>query len=131
MIFGLGNSASFDPEVVGSYPHNVPIEVLGEEGMVGLGIYLTINWLAFQGLLKAYRATKDDPQLRRLLAVAGANFLFSAITTLKEGNMAGSAEFFMAAILLARMPEMLAGKLQPTVAATEVPAAPRFANMMR
>jgi hypothetical protein len=131
IIFGLGNSAAFDPNIVGVYPHNVPAETLGEEGMVGLAIYLGINWLAFKGLLMAFRATKDDTQRRRLLAVAGANYLFTLITTLKEGNMAGSAEFFMAAILLARMPEMLSGQAQVKVPVAAVPAAPRFANMMR
>jgi hypothetical protein len=68
------------------------------------------------------------------LAVAGANYLFTLMTTLKEGNMVGSAEFFLAAILLARMPEMLSAKSSPVEApAEEVPARaiPRFANMMR
>jgi hypothetical protein len=132
VFFGLGNSASFDPTIVGSYPHDVPAETLGEEGLLGFSIYLYINWLALKGLLTALRAAKDDPSQRQLLAVAGANYVFTLITTLKEGNMAGSAEFFMAAILLARMPEMLSTRLSPaaTVAA-DAPALPRFANMMR
>jgi hypothetical protein len=131
VIFGLGNSAAYDPNIVGAYPHNVPAEVLGEEGMVGLAIYLGINWLALKGLLTALRATKDDAQRRRLLAVAGANYVFTLITSLKEGNMAGSAEFFMAAILLARMPEMLSGQAQEKAPVSTAPATPRFANMMR
>ena len=134
MLVGLGNSAALDPDVVGYYPHDVPIETLGEEGVLGLAIYLGINGLALSGLLKGLRATKHDPRLRGLLAVAGANYLFTLMTTLKEGNMVGSAEFFLAAILLARMPEMLSAKSSPVEApAEEVPARaiPRFANMMR
>jgi hypothetical protein len=134
MLFGLGNSAALDPDIVGAYPHDVPIEIVGEEGVLGLAIYLGINALALGGLLKAFRATKDDPQLRRLLAVAGANYVFALITTLKEGNMVGSAEFFLAAILLARMPEMLSAKSGLVEAPTHnarAPANPRFANMMR
>jgi len=131
VIFGLGNSASFDPDIVGSYPHDVPAETLGEEGAIGLLIYLGINWLAVRGLLTAVRVTKDNQQLRRLLAVAGASYLFTLITTLKEGNMAASGEYFMAAILLSRMPEMLAGKVAASTPVVAEPAAPRFVNMMR
>lgn len=132
MVFGLGNSASYDPDIIGGYPHDVPAEILGEEGVLGLSIYLAINWLALKGFLRALHETKGDPQLRRLLAVAGANYIFSLITTLKEGNMAASAEYFMAAILLARMPEMLSAKSTPgETAVVEAPMPPRFANMMR
>jgi hypothetical protein len=134
MLVGLGNSAALDPDVVGFYPHDVPIETLGEEGVLGLAIYLGINGLALNSLLKAFRATKHDPRLRGLLAVAAANYIFTLLTTLKEGNMVGSAEFFLAAILLARMPEILSAKPVPVEAsAHDVPAhaTPRFANMMR
>jgi hypothetical protein len=132
VIFGLGNSAAFDPNILGGYPHDVPLETLGEEGVVGIFIYLGINWLALRGLLRGLRLTKDDPGSRRVLAVAGANFIFSLITTLKEGNMVGSAEFFMAAIILSRMPELLTARTQPARATeSEAAPAPVFANMMR
>jgi hypothetical protein len=133
VIFGLGNSAAFDPDILGSYPHDVPLETLGEEGVLGFAIYLLINWLALRGLLRGMRLTKDDTGSRRLLAVAGANFIFTLITTLKEGNMVASAEFFMAAIILARMPELLTARAQPSRAAAsdQVPAPAVFANIMR
>src|SRR5882757_1007129 len=44
VIFGLGNSASFDPAIVGYYPHNVPAETLGEEGLIGFGLYVALLW---------------------------------------------------------------------------------------
>jgi hypothetical protein len=134
IIFGLGNSAAFDPEVVGSYPHNVPMEVLGEEGLVGLALYFYINWLALRGLLTGIRLTRDDPGSRKVIAVAGASYLFTLITTFKEGNMAGSAEFFMAAVILSRLPVLLA-RVSPHSSpspAEPVPTAPiRFANILR
>jgi len=134
MLAGLGNSAALDPDIVGYYPHDVPIETLCEEGVLGFAIYLGINGMALSGMRKALRATKDNPQLRGVLAVAAANYIFTLITTLKEGNMVGSAEFFLAAILLARMPEMLATKsvpLEEPAHAVPARATPRFANMMR
>lgn len=133
VIFGLGNSAAYDPDILGNYPHNVPLEVLGEEGVLGFVLYLGVNWLALKGLFLGMRQTKNDSGSRRLLAVAGANFVFTLLTTFKEGNMAGSAEFFMSAIILARMPELLGARNQPALAAVdEVPApTPRFANILR
>jgi hypothetical protein len=133
ILFGLGNSAAFDPRIVGSYPHNVPLETLGEEGLIGFAIYLSINWLALKGLARGMRLSQNDVESRRLLAVVGANFVFSLITTLKEGNMFGSAEFFMAAILLARMPELMSARSRSAVptAGPDIPAGAVFANIMR
>ena len=136
IIFGLGNSAAFDPEVVGSYPHNVPMEVLGEEGLVGLALYLFVNWLAVRGLLEAMRLTRDDLNSRKVIAVSGAMYLFTLITSFKEGNMAGSAEFFMAAVIMSRLPALLVGARarQPRSQAQPGPQAvapPRFANILR
>jgi hypothetical protein len=132
VLLGLGNSAALDPNVVGSYPHTVPIEVLCEEGLGGFAIYTAIGWLALRGIIRALRQTKGDEQARRLLAVACAGFVFTFMTTLKEGNLIGSAEYFMAAILLARMPELLAARSSPQERiVTDAPLAPRFANMMR
>ncbi|HVW70113.1 MAG TPA: O-antigen ligase family protein [Steroidobacteraceae bacterium] len=135
VVFGLGNSAAYDPEIIGIYPHDVPVEVLGEEGLVGLAIYLSLNGLALRGFLRSWRVTRDNPQQRPLLAVAAANFVFAWVTTFKEGNMVPAVEYFMAAILLARMPELLAARTAPTAAtpATIAVAPPRplFANIMR
>src|SRR5690606_14302284 len=42
ILFGLGNSASFDPSIIGIYPHFLPLEILGEEGFVGFAVYFAI-----------------------------------------------------------------------------------------
>jgi hypothetical protein len=132
VLFGLGNSASFDPDILGSYPHDVPLEILGEEGVVGIVIYIVLNCLALRGLVTGFKLTSGDWGARKLLAVAGANYIFSLITTLKEGNMVGSAEYFMATIILTRMPELLLATRQPAPAVTtDEPAPVRYANLMR
>lgn len=135
VIFGLGNSASFDPSVVGFYPHDVPAETLGEEGLVGFGLYVALLWVAASGAAQTLRMVRDDPESRGLLAALCANFLFSFITSLKEGNMLSSVFYFLSAILLARMPELVAARdgsgIRSEKIAPTTPAGPAFANLLR
>jgi O-antigen ligase len=135
ILFGLGNSASYDPNLLGSYPHDIALETLGEEGLIGAVLYLQVLWLAGRGLLKCLRLARDRPEIRGVLAASSANFMFSLIISLKEGSMLSSSFYFLAAIVLARMPELaLASEdLQPKTAARpgSAPARPLFANLMR
>lgn len=135
VIFGLGNSASFDPAIVGFYPHNVPAETLGEEGLIGFGLYVALMWVAASGALRTMRLARDNPEIRGLLAALCANFLFSLITSMKEGNMLSSVFYFLSAILLARMPELIGTRATveaaPTPASERAPSGPLYANLMR
>ena len=44
--------------------HSIYFEVLGEEGWLGLGLFLGIVWLSFLSLLDVIRRCKDNPQLQ-------------------------------------------------------------------
>jgi O-antigen ligase len=103
VLFGLGNSAAFDPAIAGFYPHNVPLEILGEEGLIGFVLYLAVLVLALRGAAGGLRRAGGDLQQRGLLAAAIACLLFSWLVTLKQGNAIGSVAFFMFAILLCRV----------------------------
>jgi hypothetical protein len=107
IIFGLGNSASFDPSIIGFYPHNVPAEVLGEEGLLGFLLYAWILIECGRSLMNASIITRGNQESRGLVAAVGAAFLFSFILTLKQGNMMGSVDFFLFAILIARLERSL------------------------
>lgn len=133
LLFGLGNSASWDPEINGIYPHNVPMEVLGEEGLVGFVLYASIFVAAFVALLQALIASSGDQASRSVVTAVGASFLFFILISFKQGNMIGSVEFFMYAILLARLSRALT---QPRSAVATAPGAavipmPLYPNMMR
>ena len=39
ILVGLGNSASTWSGLNGSYPHMVPVEILGEEGLIGAAFF--------------------------------------------------------------------------------------------
>ena len=135
ILFGLGNSASYDPRILGGYPHNVALETLAEEGLVGIAVYLQVIWLAGRGLFEGLRIARQRPEIRGVLAASSANFLFSLVISLKEGSMISSSFYFLAALLLARIPELaLADAGEPAAAQTPaapMPAGPVFANMMR
>jgi len=100
LIFGLGNSASFDPKIIGGYPHIVPLEVLGEEGLLGFGLYLAMLVLSARCIIRILRETKDQPDSRGFFVAICAMYVFSFILTLKEGSLLGSTEFFMFTILI-------------------------------
>lgn len=107
MLLGLGNSASFDPRIIGFYPHNIPLEVLGEEGLIGAVLYIYVLWVAVSGLWRAWQAVQGRPEARGVVAAVGAAFTFTFLISLKEGNMIGSCYFFLFAILLGRMPSLV------------------------
>ena len=111
MVLGLGNSAAFDPSILGFYPHIVPLEILAEEGLIGAALYLMILWMVFRAIWRARRMARQLPELSGLVAAVGASFLFMLIISFKEGNMVGSVFLFMWAILLTRMPELIASSV--------------------
>lgn len=107
VLFGLGNSASYDPKILGGYIHIVPMEILGEEGIVGFVLYVLILSGTIRSGFRSYRMVRDDDRLRSLFGCLTALWLFSFFLTFKQGNLLGSNEFFLYSILLAKFESML------------------------
>jgi len=101
-IFGLGNSYSYDPNVLGGYPHVVMIEVLCEEGLIGFVLLWSIVILAFRSVKRIYPYVREHPEARGLLAAVASLFLFEVVLSFKQGNMLGSQTAFAFAIILGR-----------------------------
>jgi hypothetical protein len=100
ILFGLGNSAAYDPELVGIYPHNVPVEILTEEGILGFLIFsafvIRVLWIT---------VGRTGSVRRRILQDAApflALFVFYFIVSLKQGNLLSSSLIFLAGILVER-----------------------------
>ena len=134
LLLGLGNSASYDPNLNGIYPHNVPMEVLGEEGIVGFVLYVALFMSALVALLRAIIASAGHQENRSIVGAVGGSFLFFAMLTFKQGNMVASVEFFMYAILISRLSQALRQRrpvsVTPPPEATGLPL-PLFPNLMR
>ncbi len=101
-LIGLGNSASFDPGIVGSYPHVVLIEVLCEEGMIGFGLFCAVIVLAIRSIVRVYRVAAPYADARGVLAALGALFFFQLLLSFKQGSMLKDTYLFAFAIMLGK-----------------------------
>ena len=100
---GLGSSASFDPNIVGFYPHVVFAEVLGELGLVGFIMLWLFPIFTFQNLRELWSYVKDDPEERGLIATLGGLILFEIMMSFKQGSLLSSHIAFAFIIMLGRV----------------------------
>ncbi|MBK9188607.1 MAG: hypothetical protein IPM33_06570 [Phycisphaerales bacterium] len=89
-LFGLGTNSynAFFRPVDGSftYPHNLFIEVLTEEGFLGLGFLCLSLWAVWKGWRWIWTAAKDDRAMRSAAAILGAFALVALLQALKQGT---------------------------------------------
>lgn len=102
MLFGLGNSAAYDPRLLGIYPHFVPLEVLAEEGLIGFLLYLLILCCVLAGAVRTLRLIDDRSRERLLLGGLTGLCLFTLLLSFKQGSLLLNLEPFMLAIILGR-----------------------------
>jgi hypothetical protein len=131
LVFGLGNSSSY--HYVGIYPHITPLEVLAEEGLLGLAIYSAVIVTTFTSAAKLFGA-KSDPGAsgHRVMAAAVMSlFLFELMLSMKQGSLLSSTYVFAYATIMARMTNWQTGEVPAAV--RELPArqaAPLYPNLM-
>ncbi len=98
-LFGLGNSASFGILGLEVYPHFVPGEVLGELGLLGLGIYLAVLGYTVRVAANFRRLEFLPANVRKVYAATFGCFLFTFMLSLKQGSLIGLPELFLFATL--------------------------------
>ena len=91
-LFGLGSSASY--QVVGGYPHIVLPEVLGEEGLIGLILFLWIITATLSLGFKWIRSPDIDISSRVYLGLMLAFFSFDFLLSFKQGSLLGATLVF-------------------------------------
>lgn len=133
LLFGLGNSASFSPSVVGYYPHMVPVEVLAEEGLLGFVLFAVLNIVFVVRALQAIRECGRDPERRGVVAALTGMYAFAALLSLKQGSLLNmSAEIFLFLLVLERVTltyrrQRVAGSISAETTARPGPR--RYANL--
>jgi O-antigen ligase len=85
------------------YPHNIVLEVLYEEGLVGLFVLLLFLWIIFRRWRQTSRLIYQyglDTALYRYVHIGGLLFLFSLIQTMKSGDLNDNRFMFFCAGLV-------------------------------
>jgi len=110
ILFGLGNSASYHPNILGLYPHMVPLEVLGEEGLIGFMMYFMVFFRIVSGSFKSFKKIKNDNDLRNLFICLISLWSYSFILTLKQGSMLLAQDYFLYSMLLIKFNDEIKNK---------------------
>ncbi len=98
-IVGLGSSASF--QVTGCYPHCVPLEILAEEGVIGLILFSYFSIAVFRSGYRVLTSASIHKTARFNIGTLLALFTFHGLLTLKQGNFLGSAFFLSFGVTVA------------------------------
>lgn len=125
LFVGLGSSASYDPRILGLYPHFVALEVLGELGLVGFTLFLLILFLATRSIIRLHRQVWRDPLQRGTLAALAALFAFEVLMSCKQGSMLGNLYLFAFAIMLGRWELSMRRRSAPGAAFEEWNSSPQ------
>jgi hypothetical protein len=102
ILFGLGNSASYDWSVIHSYPHFVPLEILAEEGVIGAMIYLWILILTMRESLYVLRRKNQSREDSAAFAILVGIIVYMFLISLKQGSLIGTATFFMSVMIFSK-----------------------------
>lgn len=103
ILFGLGNSASYDPRILGIYPHFVPLEILAEEGIVGAILFSLILFVTAKTAIRYHASAHLTPAERATFSALIGMFAFTFLLALKQGSLLGNLEPFMFAIIIGRL----------------------------
>lgn len=99
LVFGLGSSASWSQPLVQFYPHVVPLEILGELGFVGFGLFsLVVVSLFLKAFSGGQKSKVSDQSLTDFAGLFGA-FVFALLISCKQGSFLSSTDILMYAVL--------------------------------
>lgn len=91
-IMGLGSSAAF--HYIGFYPHIVIAEVLAEEGIIGLILFVVFCFLVFKNAYKTLQSRKFEREDRILLGLMISLFTVEFALSFKQGSLLGQSAMF-------------------------------------
>jgi hypothetical protein len=106
LLFGLGNSASFSPRIIGFYSHVVPVEILCELGVVGFSLFIAIVFLTIRAIIRFIRMISQlsaSADTRRVVASLAALAFIELLLSFKEGSLIRDVNLFLFPILIEGM----------------------------
>ncbi|HAW96273.1 MAG TPA: hypothetical protein DCX60_08355, partial [Phycisphaerales bacterium] len=102
-LFGNGAGAFITLGFSDKYPHNQPIEVLTELGLVGFSIYLGMLFFSVKYSVELFRLSADSTDHRSSATILIGIALFGFLLTLKQGTVHNSGVDMMVFIVIARL----------------------------
>ena len=107
-------------EVSGGHPHNFVLEILAEQGLIGLVLFLLFVWSAARQI--SIRRLRVDPLLLACVMVATTG----AMSAMFAKDLAGGKKVFFVISLLALRPPAMDENAEEDGGADEAPAQPRY-----
>ncbi|MFO0874597.1 MAG: O-antigen ligase family protein [Phycisphaerales bacterium] len=101
--FGLGTNALSAVVPGDNYVHNFFVEVLCEQGLVGVGVVGAILWTTFASGRRLWRMHPDDRAWRATVAVLGAQSGFFLLLSMKQGTFISGGDTFMYWLFLGKI----------------------------
>ena len=101
-MFGIGNSSSFDTRILGRYCHVLVAEILGELGLFGMLLFLTLMFLVAKDCYQAYCLVKDKPVERGVTVTLIALCIYQFLLTFKQGSLLNNYVTFGILLMMAR-----------------------------
>ena len=101
-LFGVGSSSSYDPRIIGVYPHVLVVEVLGELGVVGLILLTLFMIFVCRDGYYLYTTTKKSSVDRGVVVTLLALFFFQVILTFKERSFLTHTFTFGCGLIISR-----------------------------
>ena len=102
-LFGNGAGAFVTLGFSDKYPHNQPVEVLTELGLVGFSIYLAMLFFAVKYSVELFRLSGGSTDHRSSATILIGISLFGFLLTLKQGTVHNSGVDMMVYIVIARL----------------------------
>lgn len=103
LLFGLGSSASFAPQVVGFYTHVVPVEIMCELGAVGLLLFVGVLGFTVRAVIRLasiMSSPQISPETRRAVACLSALALIELLLSFKQGSLVRDVNLFLFPVLI-------------------------------
>jgi hypothetical protein len=110
-LIGFGSTGSFNLEVNGYYPEVVPVEILGELGLAGIALWLTVVGLTLREIPRIYRLVRPYRFERGVFCALAAIFVFELLQTFKGGSLLSNTACFVFAILVSRFGAFVTGEV--------------------
>ena len=102
-LLGLGSNAFNYYSRGGKYVHNVIIEMLCEQGVVGLTLLLLATGFAAKAGWRLIQLNRDDPVRRSTVAALGALAVYMFLLALKQGSSLGAPSAFYLFVVIAKL----------------------------